>query len=176
MLLRRGTSDSFFRGELSLKRTTWNLRSDFGCFHFHIGLSMSAKVSGVNSKTPDGRHFLMFDFDSHSFEDIVDDLIPIQERHHLSDIYVLNTGKPNHYHAYCFTAFEWLDAVKILSESKCIDPIYLKIAFVRGFFTLRFTQKRGRTSTLEGTVSAGYKPNFDPRTLADFVQYYTKWV
>ncbi len=150
------------------------LRIDFKGYRFYIALTHSGKVRGVNSKLPDGNHFLMWDFDDIAEEDVCISLFEVQLRYDLSKIYLLNTGLPRYWHAYCFTRVSWGDCLKILAETQCLDKVYFKIGCIRGYFTLRYTAKKAREFEPARILPSRYDEDVDPYELSSFVTYWTK--
>lgn len=153
-----------------------NFRFDFRSLHFHIGLSRSVQVQGVNSKLPDGRHILMWDFDNVEEDNVIKALLQVQRRYKLPTIYLINTGLPLHYHAYSFVARSFADVIRILYSTEGIDKVYFKIGIVREFFTLRYSPKRGREFKLVLRMPSKYGADVDPYQIANFTQYWTKRV
>ena len=151
-----------------------NWRCDYRGWHFHIGLSRSVKANGVCSDVGDGKHILMWDFDNVPGGDVVYALSEVQEKHRLSSIYLINTGLPRYYHAYCFTAREWPQVLYILADTKFLDQIYFKIGVVRGFFTLRYSKKEGRQFRQETVLTSTIPQDIDPFQLTHLVKYWTK--
>ncbi len=150
------------------------LRVDFKGWRFYIALTHSGQVKGVNSKLPDGRHFLMWDFDDIEEEVVKEALCQVQRRWHLSKIYLLNTGLPNFWHAYCFTSVSWGECLKLLVETPYLDKVYFKIGCIRGYFTLRYTKKRAREFEPAIILPSRYNEDVDPYELSSFVTYWTK--
>ncbi len=150
------------------------LRLDFKGYRFYIALTHSGQVKGVNSKLPDGRHFLMWDFDAKEEKDVKEALLSIQKRFKLPRMYLLNTGLDGFYHAYCFKATSWPDTLKILASTECLDPVFFKIGCIRGYFTLRFTPKGKRAFKQAIILPSPYNEDVDPHELSSFVTYWTK--
>lgn len=151
-----------------------NWRFDLKGWHFHISLNRTAKMQGVNSRLPGGLHFLMWDFDKVSAQDATTSLLSMQSRFKLPLIYLLNTGLPDHYHAYCFKSLTWGRVLYVLAETEYLDPIFFKIGCVRGFFTLRYSPKKGREFRPAVVLPSKYPEDVDPYELHEFVEYLTK--
>ena len=143
-------------------------------WRFYIGLSYSAKATGVNSKLEDGRHFLMWDFDNVALPVLRRSLIEIQRRFLLSSIYVLSTGLEGHYHAYCFDSLTFSNALQVIAATKESDRVYLGIAAMRGYFTLRFSDKKGRVYTHVDTLESPKDADISPYEVKSFCRYWTK--
>jgi len=83
------------------------------------------KVIGVNSKLPDGKHILMWDFDDTTLLNVVFALGLVQRRYKLPDIYIFESS-PKHYIAYCFKRMNWRKAVEIIAATPGVDWNFLK--------------------------------------------------
>lgn len=143
-------------------------------FRFHIGWSRTVEVKGVNSELKDGYHFLMWDFDDLDEFWVYEDLWEIQEKHNLPTIYVLNTGLPNYWHAYCFHRCDWLEARAIIAGTRGVDRVFLTLGIMRGYFTLRISDKRGREFKRVFTIKSDLPETVQPEEVSSFVHYTTK--
>ncbi len=150
------------------------LRVDFKGWRFYIALTHSAQVRGVNSKLPDGRHFLMWDFDDIGEEDVKRALVDVQRRFKLARILLLNTGLEGYWHAYCFKAHSWADTLRILASTEGLDRVFFKIGAIREYFTLRYTPKKRRDFKPAIVLPSRYKEDVNPYELTSFVKYWTK--
>ena len=113
-------------------------------WRFYLAIHRLKPVKGMNSILPSGKHIIMWDFDSITEEAVVDALIKVQDEFHLPRIWLLNTGLPNYWHAFCFKLTPWADLVHILAATEGLDRVYFAIGIVRGYFTLRYSRKKGR--------------------------------
>ncbi|MBA7570807.1 hypothetical protein ES708_12560 [subsurface metagenome] len=150
------------------------LRVDFKGYRFYIAITHSGQVKGVNSKLPDGRHFLMWDFDDKGEDDVKNALRDVQRRFRLARIHLLNTGLEGYYHAYCFHAHSWPDTLQILASTDGIDRVFFKIGVIREYFTLRFTPKKRRDFRPAVILPSKYLEDVNPYELSSFVTYWTK--
>lgn len=150
------------------------LRVDFKGWRFYIALTHSGQVRGVNSKLPDGRHFLMWDFDDKEENYVIKALTDVQRRFRLATIHLLNTGLEGYYHAYCFQAHSWPDTLQILASTDGIDRVFFKIGAIREYFTLRYTPKKRRDFKRAVVIPSKYQEDVDPYELSSFVTYWTK--
>lgn len=105
-------------------------------------------VIGVNSTLPEGDHITMWDFDDVPFDIVYDSLLEVQCLNQLPNIYILNTGKADHYIAYCFKAVPWQKSVQIVAETMGVDHNFFKYGVYREHWTLRVTPKEGRKPKL----------------------------
>lgn len=151
-----------------------NLRVDWRGYRFYIALTHSKQVQGVNSRLPNGKHFLMWDFDNVHLEDVMATLTEVQKKFELPTIYILNTGLEFYWHAYCFKAMDWGQALFILASTKYLDPAFFKIGCIRGYFTLRFSPKKNRHFSPATILPSHFQEDVDPYKLDNFVQYWTK--
>jgi len=146
----------------------------FRNYRLFCSLAKYIHVSGVNSKLANGRHFLMWDFDNLGEEIIRNELLRIQKKFHLSQIYLINTGLTGYYHAYCFLDFDWANTLYILASTQGIDKMYFTIGVARGYFTLRYTPKKSRDFKPAIILSSKVKETVNPYTLKSFIDYPTK--
>lgn len=151
-----------------------NLRFDKCGIKFHIGINRTARVKGVNSKLADGKHFLMWDIDGVPKGKLVPALYKIQVRFALPKIYVLDTGIEGYYHAYCFKRFAWADVLHILASTEYLDKIYLSIGVLRGYWTLRISDKRNRPIQPAFVLESHFKEDVTPEDVLSFVEYSSK--
>jgi len=129
---------------------------------FALMVSRIAKPIGVNSELEDGNHILMWDFDDVPLEKVEFSLGVVSTRFMLSDIYILRTKEPDNYIAYCFSSFDWRQAVNIVIQTVYVDWQFVRFGVFRNKFTLRVTAKSGDhpylVKRLEGKVLATAKP------------------
>ena len=152
-----------------------NIRLQLLGYRLHIGLTRLGEVTGVNSKVEEDGHFLMWDFDDVNFEVVGEELREAQRAFDLSTIYVLNTGIVNYYHAYCFTKVNWITARTIIASTPHVDKVFLAMGLMRGYFTLRFSAKRGRKLLWAATLISQTPETVNPESVKSFVKYMTKW-
>jgi len=141
---------------------------------FHIGVSRRATIKGVNSMLHDGKHFLMWDFDDVPLVTVRKELRAIQVRESLSKIYILSTGVESYYHAYCFTRRSWIYARRIIAGTPSVDRVFLVMAIMRGYLTLRISKKKDRELRLVKTLDSPIPENVHPDEVSSFVEYTTK--
>jgi hypothetical protein len=76
---------------------------------------------GVRSRTADGKHAVLMDFDGEDQGDVVLRLLRIQAKHNLGDFFIIqNTAKKGYFHAYCPTRVTRQEYLSILAEA-CVD-------------------------------------------------------
>ena len=119
------------------------LKLRIGHIRITFTIAQVVDVLGVNSKLPDGKHILMWDFDKHTLLFIEKSLRWVQDFFNLPKIYILKTSPPNNYIAYCFTRCEWALARSIVGMTVGIDENFYKWAVFRRRFTLRVGKKCG---------------------------------
>lgn len=149
------------------------LRLRIGNWRFTTTFIKVQDVIGVNSILPDGQHILMWDFDDTEFIDVLTSLKNTQEQYDLSNIYVLNTGKPNSYIAYCFKKVPWQKAVEIIASTPFICWEYFRWAIIRKHFTLRVTAKSGRKPKLAYIIPSNQPEDTTIDELNSWVKYET---
>jgi len=105
---------------LHVKVKVWNR-------NLHLRLHRNyntAETSGIRNNTEDGKRIPFFDFDNHLLEHLIPELRYLQEKHRLSDFYVLKSSqKPHSYHVICLDKLDYEEWTKILNESTC-DKYY----------------------------------------------------
>jgi len=105
-------------------------------------------IIGVNSTLPEGDHILMWDFDNIPLDDVITALQGVKYFYTLPNIYIFNTGTPDHYIAYCFKAMPWRHSVAIVAATIGVDPNFFKYGVYREHWTLRVTPKEGHKPKL----------------------------
>lgn len=140
-------------------------------FTFYIGMHRTRMVDGVNSRLPGGRHFLMWDFDETPLEQLKDELTIIQGKYKLPRIWLINSGLPDHYHANCFKALDWVTCRSIIADTPSVDKKFLAIGILRGFFTLRYSPVEGREWQPATILVSGTPEDVDPFELTSFATY-----
>ncbi len=152
---------------MDLRVEKWGVR-------LHIGISRSTKVKGVNSRLADGMHFLMWDFDDKPFLEVAKALRRVQIRHALPNIYILSTGLKGYWHAYCLYRHKWERARAIIADTDGVDKVFLAIACLRGYLTLRYSPKKGRPFFHAHTLESQVEEDVKPEDVESFVVYTTK--
>lgn len=130
-------------------------------------------VVGVNSLMRNGAHILMWDLDQSPCRRVKGRLEYIQKKHHLSDIYILRSSKPNNYIAYCFTAFSWWDAKRIIADTWGVDEQFFKYGVYRSYFTLRVSAKEGQRPRLVAVLPSEVPETAKISDLDSWVVYET---
>jgi len=141
---------------------------------FHVGFSIQKKVIGVNSQLEDGKHFLLWDFDGLSLGEVMTALEYVQGWFELPSIYILNTGIEGYYHAYCFKKFHWAKAMYALASTRGIDETFFKLGVMRGYWTLRFSDKKDRSFEKVAELESPFEEDVNPYEISSFAEYFTK--
>jgi len=149
------------------------LAGRIGPIYVHLLVRRVYDVTGINSKLEDGRHILLWDFDEKPLDLISAELEAIQAKHCLSAIYIVNTGLEDYYHAYCFTALDWVKCREIIASTPTVDRIFLALGIMRGYFTLRISPKRNRKFKLAKVLESSVEPEVNPYSLGSFEEYFT---
>lgn len=140
-------------------------------FRFYIGIDRILYVDGYNSMLSNGKHFLMWDFDDESFDDVMDALLLVQKKFRLPRIWIIPTGSPLCYHANCFKAFPWEQCRGIVASTPLVDEKFVAIGILRGFLTLRYSPLPGKAFTKATILPSKYEEDVDPFTLTSFITY-----
>jgi len=149
------------------------IRLKIGRWRFSYSMAPVTNIIGVNSTLPSGNHILMWDFDNISLRQAVTELRRIQKKYTLPTIYLLTTGKPNSFIAYCFKENNWHRAVEIVAATKHVDPNFFKYAVYRGHFTLRVSMKCGRKPKIIQYLTGKRKQNCSVKDLISWTLYET---
>lgn len=149
------------------------LKARIGKWRIHFSMAYVYDVIGINSTLPDGKHILMWDFDNSILETATSALRLIQLIYDLPNIYILNSGKPNRYIAYCFVRMTIQQVAEILSATPFICWGFLKWGIIRNRWTLRVTPKCGRVIRLVGILPSTRPEEATPQELKGWVQYET---
>lgn len=138
----------------------------------YVGLRRVEPVIGVNSRIDDLTHFLMWDFDGIPLAAVLDTLEAVQKKYRLPEIVVLSTEKKRGgYHAYCFKACSFIEARTIVADTVFVDRHFLAIGIGRGYFTLRFTEFKGRGFTQGQVLPSKYEADLAYSDVNSFVHY-----
>lgn len=151
-----------------------NFRFERFGVRFHVGLTRTTTVTGVNSQLAGGGQFLMWDFDNVLRNDVELALLEVQGRFQLPAIRVLSTGIDNYYHAYCFKRCSETEARAVIASTAHVDKVFLTLGLMRGYFTLRFSPKRKRSFEPAFTLEAPLPEDVTPEEVLSFVEYTTK--
>ena len=90
------------------------------------------------------KHALFWDFDdAGNLESVCNDLLYVQEKYQLPSIYIVESSEGK-YHAYCFTARPFKETIHIISDSKLVDEMFLRLGCARGYWTLRINKRTER--------------------------------
>lgn len=131
------------------------------------------RTLGVNSLLPDGKHFLMWDFDNVRFDTVLNELLETQRKYALPPIHILQSSAGDNFHAYCFRAFPWHVTLSILAFSDSLDHAYFSIGVIRRHFTLRFRDKHSAPIVLRCVLPSEETEDVRPAQLENFSEYYT---
>lgn len=132
-------------------------------YQLRIYLSKLEKRAGICSQSynkPD-KHCLLWDFDNAELEDIKLTLIGIQFIYNLPEIRIIKSSA-NKYHAYCFCARSLRNVINILSATPQIDMEYLRLGIVRGYFTLRISERNDSEFGLVDILKTGFIDEMSP--------------
>jgi len=149
------------------------LKLTIGRWRFTFSMAPITRVIGVNSLLEDGNHFLMWDFDDTTLDDVVDALLQVQRIYELPTIYIVESKKDTNFMAYCFKRVSLQKAVEIIAFTKGIDWSHLKYGVFRGSFTLRVSSKCGRKPKLVWKLVSDVPEDVSIPELKRWIRYET---
>jgi len=139
-----------------------------------VALTRMRPVVGVNSILPDEQHFLMWDFDAKSLQQVTTALECQSAIWKLPPIHLVRSSSETNYHAYCFDAVSFERAAAIIGGTPCVDRMYQALALVRKYWTLRITDYPSAPFQPIGIIKGYRSPTVDHHKLdARLVQYLT---
>jgi len=142
-------------------------------WRFNFTFAPVTNVTGVNSTLSNGYHVTMWDFDNIKLDCVKVALRTVQIQFKLSNIYILNTGTPDHYIAYCFQSASWERSVSIVASTAMVDRNFLKYGVYRERWTLRVSPKEGRKPKLIAILESPVPETATIADLKSWVQYET---
>ena len=136
---------------------------NIGNIRLSFYVKMLEKRVGVCSvkDTKEDSHILLWDFDNERLPVITKILFDLQLKYNLPSIYIL-ASSANSYHAYCFTARLFREIIHILSDTSCIDMMYLRLGMVRGYYTLRISKRKADDFKLIKVLPSTYCDEMSP--------------
>lgn len=152
------------------------IKFNIGKLHFFFEISIQRKVIGVNSQILNSdKHILLWDFDNISLSKVKKSLKKVQDEFALSNIYILKTSESS-YHAYCFTAVSFPLAMYILASTPNIDQVFFKLGVMRGFWTLRISDRKGKKKeiTQVAVLKSNIPEDVKPEQVATVSYYWTR--
>ena len=149
------------------------LKIRLGMHKLVVTFSKIEDVVGVNSLLEDGTHILMWDFDYEDEEKVIAVLEWEQAFWKLPNIYVLKTAEEKGFHAYCLTRVPFLKACAILADTNLIDETYYRMGVFRKKWTLRISEKSGRSISLHKILKSDVPEDVSVKELTNFVAYET---
>lgn len=139
-------------------------------WRFTLTLAPVTNVAGVNSKLKDGNHIIMWDFDDTPLNKVAHALKIVQLLYDLPPIYILNSGKKDHYIAYSFARLPWRASIEIVAATPYVDPNFFKYGVYREKWTLRVTPKEGRKPKAITTLGSRQKEQVSISELSSWVK------
>lgn len=130
-------------------------------------------VLGVNSTLENGLHVPMMEFDEINPRELLAELKNVQDEFRLGEILILETGRPDSFHAIVLNSLEWTDAVRVAAYCRYTDLKHLQFSLKRMHFTLRLSNKKNRAITLFDRISSKYDNTAKISDLKSFVLYET---
>ena len=113
-------------------------------YQLRLYFSRLEKREGVASKIykEEDKHILLWDFDNIELPIVIKSLRVLQKLYKLPTIYIVSSSVSN-YHAYSFAARTFREVIHIISGTPEIDTMYLRLGLVRGYYTLRVSERKG---------------------------------
>jgi hypothetical protein len=115
----------------------------------------------------------MWDFDDTDIGAVIEALEEIKNYHCLPRIYILESNPGISYMAYSFTSLPFNEAVAIIAQTRYEDWQHFKLSVLRGYFTLRMSEKRGYEPRLIRILESLHPEQASIAQLTKFVQYET---
>jgi hypothetical protein len=144
-----------------------------GHWRFTLTMYLATHTHGVNSNLPDGNHILMWDFDDVPLKDVDKALRFIQREYDLPQIYLLHSGKANHFLAYCFKRLRFEYTISIIAMTPEVCYNFFRFGVMRKYFTLRIDKKEGRKPHLLYIIPSPVKEDVALSELEHFTFYET---
>jgi hypothetical protein len=146
-LPRIGISD--FLANINKKR--FNLRITTNCFTYFTMLARSQRIEGITSTVydkngkPTKNHYVFWDLENCSLEQIKKTLKKVQTRYSLGNIQLTSDNNGKTYRGWCFSIVTFETSIKILVDSLSVmDYGFFYYTIKRKEATLRLSQKEGR--------------------------------
>jgi len=140
---------SVFLANISKKR--FNFRITTNRFTLFAMLSRSQRIEGVTSQVYDqngkatNNHYVFWDLENCSLEQIKKTLTKIQTHYGLSNIYLTTDNNGKSFRGWCFSVVTFGTYLKILADSLSItDYGFIYYTFKRKEATLRISKKENR--------------------------------
>ena len=143
-----------------------------GSLELRFYASRLEKRTGICSQRADNTdsHMLLCDFDNAEINNLIYSLDSIQKKFDLPTIYIVKSS-PTNYHAYCFCLRTFREIILILSSLPEIDESYLRLGVVRGYYTLRISDRKGEMFKAERTLISNFPDEmaFDEMTTNEYL-------
>ena len=135
----------------NINKKRFNFRLTTALFTFFIMLARSQQVEGVTSRVydyngkPTNNHYIFWDLEGCSLEQIKKTLKKVQQHYRLSNIYLTSDNNDKTYRGWCFSIVSFETFLKILIDSLSVmDYGFFYYTIKRKEATLRLSQKEGR--------------------------------
>jgi len=112
---------------------------------------------GISSRCQDGKHIPFIDSDNKPYSAFVKDLLNMQNRFCIQDIYILKTE--NGYNAFTLDKSTLADIFYMLKDYKTFCKDHLNIGMKRGYLTLRMSRSKTIVGILPTPNRFMYKIN-----------------
>lgn len=131
------------------------------------------KVSGLNSTLRDGKHAIFLDCDSCSERQLRAELAVWLERWNLPRADYHSTGRPDGWHVYVWCRLDIQTAIRYACDFPFCDAAHLVWSFRRRHFTLRISEKAGRSVDWQGYVDGPARRESSIDDFCSYVRYQT---
>ena len=138
---------------------------------FNLNVFKVQDLKGVHSLVKDDLHIPMWDFDDTTLEQIVHELLIVQSAFGLSKIYILDSGRPRHFIAYCLKRFPIRRIIQMVVATEGVCWFFLKFGILREKFTLRISAKHGRIPKCIKVLDSHVPEDVTLDDLKHFVKY-----
>lgn len=115
----------------------------------------------------------MWDFDNVEFTDVLLELGRVQMELSLPEIYIFTSSRKGNYHAYCLRRSTWAAMLFTLASTKGIDQQFFKLGIMRGYMTLRFSDKIDSRISYRHTILSSWQNEVTWSELQNFERYWT---
>lgn len=96
-------------------------------------------------KVMENIHYVMWDLEGASFEEVKRQLSLIKTTYKLGEIFIVGESyKQKSFRAWCFKPVTFRELISIITNTKYVDFLFLKYTILRGKATLRISQKAYR--------------------------------
>lgn len=139
------------------------MKIDLLNYRFSFSLNKTEIRQGACSQKYDSEdeHCLLVDCDNITFKQFSYRMRKIQTKYILPDVFILQSSE-NSFHAYCFCSRTFREIIHILTDIPAIDMMYVKLGIIRGYYTLRFSDRNNDKMQLVKILKSPYPDEMQP--------------